>query len=168
MKDVNSIIANRKSCRSFLPKEVDINDIYTMLESARWAPSGKNGQPWRFVIVKDCIIKKHIAECSKYKNWMVEANAFIIVYLDKEKSYHYKKDLQGIGAAIENICLQATALGIGSCWIGEIIVNEAIVNKIINVPKSYELMAVICIGYEKMEEKKTERLELDKIIYQVI
>ena len=160
MKDVNSIIANRKSCRSFLPKEVDINDIYTMLESARWAPSGKNGQPWRFVIVKDCIIKKHIAECSKYKNWMVEANAFIIVYLDK--------DLQGIGAAIENICLQATALGIGSCWIGEILVNEAIVNKIINVPKSYELMAVICIGYEKMEEKKTERLELDKIIYQVI
>ena len=168
MKEVTSIIANRKSCRSFLPKEVDINDIYTMLESARWAPSGKNGQPWRFVIVKDSITKKRIAECSKYKYWMVEANVFIIVYFDKEKSYHYKKDLQGIGAAIENICLQATALGIGSCWIGEILDNEATVNEIINVPKSYELMAVICIGYEKMQEKKTERLELDALIYQVI
>lgn len=168
MKEINPIIAKRKSCRSFLVDEVSIEDIYTILESARWAPSGKNGQPWRFVIVKDSEIIKKISNYSIYKDWMKEANAFVVVYLDKEKSYHYKKDLQGIGAAIENICLQATEMGIGTCWIGEILAKETVVNKIINVPQTYELMAIICIGYEKNKEKRTERLKLDELIYNII
>lgn len=168
MKKISTILANRKSCRSFLSKGVPIDDIYTMLESARWAPSGKNGQPWRFVIVRNNEIIRKISNFSIYKDWMEEANAFIVVYLDREKSYHYKKDLQGIGAAIENICLQATEMKIGTCWIGEILANENLVNEIISVPKSYELMAVICVGYEKDKGMKTERLKLEELIYKII
>lgn len=165
---INELIVKRKSCRGFQNKEIDVTNIMKLLEAARWAPSGKNGQPWRFVIVKDKVIINKIAECSIYKEWMKEANAFIVVYLDKEKSYHYKKDLQGIGAAIENICLQATEMKIGTCWIGEILSNELLVNNIIGVPESYELMAVICIGYEKANERRTGRLELDELIYKSI
>ena len=61
MSEINSLLKNRKSCRKFLEKAVSIQDIYTILEGARWAPSGKNGQPWRFVIVKDKETKNKIA-----------------------------------------------------------------------------------------------------------
>lgn len=165
MEGVNPIIAQRKSCRSFLNHEVSINDIKLLLESARWAPSGKNGQPWRFIIVKEKETKKKIVNCSIYKEWMIDADTLIIVYLEKEKSYNYKKDIQAVGAAIENICLQATAMGIGSCWIGEILAKEVMVNQILEVPQTFELMAVICIGYEDKSVQRTERLELDEIIY---
>lgn len=168
MSEINSIIKNRKSCRKFLEKAVSIQDIYTILEGARWAPSGKNGQPWRFVIVKEKETKNKIASCSIYKEWMTEADTFIVIYLDKESSYNYKKDLQAIGAAIENICLQASSMNIDTCWIGEILEKETEVNKIINVPETYELMAVICIGYANENMVRTDRMELNRLIYKKI
>lgn len=168
MKKIHSLLKNRKSCRKYLPKSVSIQAVYTILEGARWAPSGKNGQPWRFVIVKEKEIKNRIADCSIYKEWMREADTYIVIYLDKESSYNYKKDLQAIGAAIENICLQASSMGIGTCWIGEILEKEREVNKIINVPDTYELMAVICVGYADEDVDRTNRIELNKLIYKEI
>ncbi|MCM1187140.1 MAG: nitroreductase family protein [Lachnoclostridium sp.] len=168
MSGIHPLLKNRKSCRKFLSKPISMQDIYTILAGAQWAPSGKNGQPWRFVIVKESKTKNKIANCSIYKEWMTEADIFIVVYLDKKNSYNYKKDLQAIGAAIENICLQASAMDIGTCWIGEILEKEADINKIINVPKTYELMAVICVGYAKEDNFRANRMELNKLIYKEI
>ena len=168
MGEIHSLLKKRKSCRKFLPKSVPIQHIYTILESARWAPSGKNGQPWRFVIVKENRTKNKIASCSIYKEWMTDTDTFIVIYLDKTNSYNYKKDLQAIGAAIENICLQAASMDIGTCWIGEILEKGAEVNKIINVPKTYELMAVICVGYAKEDILRANRMELNRLIYKEI
>lgn len=168
MSEINLILKNRKSCRKFLKKAVSIQDIYTILEGARWAPSGKNGQPWRFVIVKEKETKNKIASCSIYKEWMTEADTFIVIYLDKASSYNYKKDLQAIGAATENICLQASSMNIDTCWIGEILEKETEVNKITNVPEIYELMAVICIGYANENMVRTDRMELNRLIYKEI
>lgn len=168
MSEIHLLLKNRKSCRKFLEKAVSIQDIYTILEAARWAPSGKNGQPWRFVIVKETETKNKIAGCSIYKDWMIDADTFIVIYLDKGSSYNYKKDLQAIGAAIENICLQASSMNIDTCWIGEILEKETEVNKIINVPETYELMAVICIGYANENMVRTDRMELSRLIYKEI
>ena len=99
---------------------------------------------------------------------MTEADTFFVIYLDKESSYNYKKDLQAIGAAIENICLQASSMNIDTCWIGEILEKETEVNKIINVPETYELMAVICIGYANENMVRTDRMELNRLIYKEI
>ena len=167
MKEINAIIAKRKSSRNFIEKSVDINDVYLLLESARWAPSGKNGQPWRFIVVKEKGIKLKIANCSIYKKKKKNADTFIVVYLDKDKSYNYIKDVQGIGAAIENICIQATAMDLGTCWIGEILSNEHEVNCILNVPSNFELMAVICVGYTESVFEHSQRLPLDELIHKV-
>lgn len=112
--------------------------------------------------------KNRIADCSIYKDWMRDADTYLLIYLDKESSYNYKKDLQAIGAAIENICLQASSMGIGTCWIGEILKMEAEVNVIIDVPNTYELMAVICVGYGEKETFRTNRMELKQLVYKEI
>lgn len=168
MKKINELIKKRYSCRDFNEEEISVEDFMVLIDSARWAPSGKNGQPWRFIIVKDKKIKEEIAQYSIYEKWIKLASGFIIVYMDKEKSYNYKKDCQCIGAAIENICLQATAMDIGSCWIGEILDKECEVNGILEVPINYELMAIICIGHVKIKPKRAARLKLDEIIYKII
>ncbi|MBU4341978.1 MAG: nitroreductase family protein, partial [Candidatus Altiarchaeota archaeon] len=51
--EILDIIKNRRSVREFLDKEVDDSLIEKILEAGRWAPSGLNNQPWRFVIVRD-------------------------------------------------------------------------------------------------------------------
>ncbi|MDE6972114.1 MAG: nitroreductase family protein [Lachnospiraceae bacterium] len=167
MDKINDMILKRHSCRFFCEKKIEKAKVDSILEAARWAPSGKNGQPCRYVVIYQNIIKEKIASCSIYGKWMKNASVFIAVYIDKKCSYDYKKDLQSVGAAIENMCLQAEYLGIGSCWVGEILKKEKEVNSILNVPIDYELMAVVCFGYELTKSQKTDRKELETIVYKI-
>lgn len=82
-----------------------------------------------------------------YNSFVSKADCLIVVFLDKAQSYHYVKDVQAIGACIQNMLLQATALGIGSCWIGEILNRAEDVNSLTGVSDNMELMAVIALGY---------------------
>ena len=168
MCKINDLFLKRESCRSFLNKKVEEESVVKIIESARMAPSGKNRQPWRFVVVRTWNIKNQIADQSIYNKWMKTADVFIVVYMDRKSSYDKKKDNQSIGAAIENMCLQATALGLGTCWVGEILKNEKEVNSIIEVPPSYELMAVVCLGYIKERKERPQRLSLNELVYKSI
>ena len=164
MIEINEIIMKRHSCRMYDEKKLDKEQVESILEAARWAPSGKNGQPCRYVVIYQKDIINKIADCSIYGKWMKRAPVFIAVYLDKSSSYNYKKDLQCAGAAIENMCLQAETLGIGSCWVGEILNKEDEVNSILNIPANHELMAILCLGYELGKSKKTDRIDMKDIV----
>ena len=67
--------------------------------------------------------------------------------LDVESSYHRDKDLQGVGAALQNMLLAAYALELGAVWLGEILKNGEQVIELLNLPARYELMAVLALGF---------------------
>ncbi|MHA1711882.1 MAG: nitroreductase family protein, partial [Candidatus Freyarchaeota archaeon] len=95
-------IRNRRSCREFQDKEVDDDLIRTILEAGRWAPSGKNLQPWKFIVIKSENIKNDLAELTKYGKIIKNAPLIIAVFLDKNIMYEQVKDTQAIGACIQN------------------------------------------------------------------
>ncbi len=140
----------RHSCRNFYnDKIIDKKTICKILEAGVHAPSGKNLQPWKFVIVDN---KKKINEISglcTYSRFICNASSLILVYLDKNRSYCYKKDVMAIGACIENMLLAACEQGISSCWIGEIIDKENEIREMLKIMPQRELMAVIALGIEK-------------------
>ena len=74
------------------------------------------------------------------------------------------KHIQAIGAAIQNMLLTATALGLGTCWIGEIIKNEVTLKKLLKVPSHLELMGVISLGYPNKDPIRTKRKNLEESI----
>ena len=84
--------------------------------------------------------------CSRF---FKQAPCIISVYLNKNESFSYLKDLQAIGAAIQNILLTAYSLGIASCWVGEILKNKDEIAKIHNVSSEFELMGIVILGYEE-------------------
>lgn len=89
-----------------------------------------------------------VSVLSVYRNWLRTSACQIAVFLDNKSSYNYVKDIQSCGAAIQNMLLCAYSLGIGSCWIGEILPNAKIVKKLCGIENDdYELMAVIALGY---------------------
>jgi nitroreductase len=47
------IVDLRRSVRHYTPAPVSEEDLFTILEAARWSPSGENAQPWRFIVVRD-------------------------------------------------------------------------------------------------------------------
>lgn len=168
-KDCFNLIKNRTSIRHFQNKDVPMDIIYNLIDAARWAPSGLNNQPWKFVIVKNREIKEKIGNLSHYKRIFFEAPVIIPFFLDNSSIYHREKDIMGVGAAVENILLAVETMGLGAVWLGEILKAREEVEKILEVPDTLELLGVIALGYpEKQPKKNRKRKELKEIIYKEV
>lgn len=153
MGKVFETIIERRSIRRFNDVKVKKDDIIKLITAAGWAPSGKNLQPWKFVIIEDSMIINSIGKQTIHSRWMIKATCIILVYLDKEISYALIKDIQAVGASIQNILLCAKELNIGTCWIGEILDREMEVNTILNIQSNLQLMGVIALGYFNEDKK---------------
>lgn len=142
-------IFNRRSIRKYTDKPVTREDIATILDAGRWAPSGLNNQPWRFLVVMrgDERIDA-LADCTKYAHIVRASAACICVLLEKSAMYSEMKDHQGAGACIQNMMLAGHALGLGSVWLGQIVNDQpAALSAIGQSEDTYELQAVIALGH---------------------
>lgn len=144
--DLTQAILTRRSIRQYTGEPISPADLETIIQSGIWAPSGMNKQPWKFKVVAGDA-KDGLADFTTYETIITGAQAAICVFLDKTVSYDRDKDLMGIGACIQNMLLQAHALGIGTCWLGEIINQKEKVEQYLNVPDDFELMAMIACGH---------------------
>ncbi|WP_461833782.1 nitroreductase family protein [Desulfothermus sp.] len=156
---IMKVIRERRSIRKFEEKDIPLDNIKTILEAGRWAPSGMNNQPWRFLVIsKDDVRKESLATCTKYGKIILRANKLVVVLIDKQVMYNETKDHQAIGACIQNMLLAAHAMGLGAVWLGEILNNEEKVLEILKLDKQkYGLMAVIALGYPAQEGKSSRK-----------
>lgn len=161
-------IKERRTIRNFLDKDVPLTVIEKLIEAGSYAPSGHNNQPWRFIIIKDKQFKDNLANFTIYGDIIRRANSLILVFMDKENSYHKEKDLMAIGASIQNILLYANSLGIGTAWLGEILKNAERIRDLCQLTERYELFCVIALGWIDKKPKKVEREPLSSLILKVI
>jgi len=159
-----SLIKRRRSIRKFAQRGVDDELINQIIEAGIAAPSGKNNQPWKFVIVKKTGFKEMIAKHTHYSQIIRDAPVLIAVFLDSSLSYDRTKDVQAIGACIQNILLAICALGLGGVWLGEILRNKEAVHAILETPNHLELMAVVALGHPAEDGEKKEKLALDQVV----
>ncbi|MFC1709590.1 nitroreductase family protein [Candidatus Omnitrophota bacterium] len=164
---VYSLIKRRRSIRSFLDKPIENSKLKKILKAGQWAPSGLNNQPWRFVVVKNKAAQDNISQFTEYSYIIKRASCLILVFLDNKNSYNLVKDVQAVGACIENMLLCALELGISSCWMGEILSQKKKVNKSLKIKPQYDLMAAIALGYSK-RKSKSRRISLDRLILKEI
>ena len=166
-KKLLEFIKSRKSIRIFKEESKIHKDvILEILECGRWAPSGLNNQPWFVNIVIHPMVKNMLADLTKDSAPILNAYVNFVVFLDVEKSYDRVKDLQAIGAFMQNILLGVHAMNLGGVWLGEILNNKEKVNEIFRLSTTqYELMGVIAVGeIESRGEEKRERRPLEEFI----
>ena len=150
------VIKARRSVRKFKQKAVPLKVIEGILEAGRWAPSGLNNQPWRFMVLgKEK--KDSLAQFTLYGRIVKGADKVILVFLDKKASYNYEKDLMAIGACIQNMLLYIHSIKLGACWLGEILNQREKVQGFLKISKILELEAVIALGYPAAGIKKGRR-----------
>ncbi len=162
-------IKQRRSVRKFKKAEIDDKTINEIIESGIWAPSGLNNQPWKFSVVRDRKVLQQLSALTRYGAVIDNAPVCIAVFLDHEKIYHREKDIQSVGACIQNMLLAIHIKGLGGVWLGEILKNREKAEQIINVDKNLELMAVIALGvpadtvHGKAERKSLESFMVSRI-----
>ncbi|NJB68927.1 nitroreductase [Desulfobaculum xiamenense] len=142
-------IRERRSVRRFTGEPVTREDALTIVEAGRFAPSGLNNQPWRFLCLWPGDARVHaLAGCTKY-GAVVEACGLLVgVFLDRDAMYSPLKDHQTAGACIQNMLLATHSIGLGGVWLGEI-VNQAdqVLDALSLSGERYELMAFLAIGH---------------------
>ena len=161
MADLLQLIQTRRSMRAFTTKPVTREQIEKILNAARFAPSGKNTQPWRFVVVESAGKRAELAKLAPQDEMIATAPVTLVVLRDRDAGYDDLKDAQGIGAAIENILLAAHALDLGACWMGK--TRDAEIERVIGAQGTEELMALIPIGHPAESPDETDRLPLERI-----
>jgi nitroreductase len=158
-------ILKRRSVREFTDKPVSKEDINIILNVGHWAPSGLNNQPWRFIVIRDRETIEKLSKCTHYSGIVSGAPLLIATFLDNETSYNRTKDIEAIGAAIENMLLACCELGLGGVWLGEILNQKEKVSSILGCPSNLELMSALAIGEPVPKERTSTRKALSEIVF---
>lgn len=163
---VTEAIRNRRSVRQFRKEPVSGEVVDQILESGLWAPSGKNNQPWKFAVIRDEPLKEALAGLTHYRSVIKNGPVCIAVFLDQAQSYDRTKDVQAIGASIQNMLLTLHALGLGGVWLGEILKNREKAEELLGAGRELELMAVIALGHRNERKGDPgEREPLEKMVF---
>jgi len=158
------LIEQRWSPRSFdIDHEISDQDLLSILEAARWAPSAMNAQPWRFSAAKrgtELHAKLSDALSGFNKNWAPNAAVLIAVSVKKnEDGSSSKSNFYDAGLSVSLMCIQAQALGLHSHQMAGI--NVAKVEKVLDLPQDFEAAVVVAIGLrdepEKLADEARER-----------
>jgi nitroreductase len=158
------VIKSRRSVRRFTKQAVDEKLVQEIIEAGACAPSGLNNQPWKFVVVRSPAVKDKLAELTHYRTIIQEAPLCIAVFLDIALSYDRTKDVQAIGACMQNMLLAIHALGLGGVWLGEILKNSEKAKQLLGVSPALEFMAVVALGFPDEKNITAQRKKLDEVI----
>jgi nitroreductase len=168
MKEKNPVvetIRRRRSVRQFTGEGVSDETVNEVLESGSWAPSGKNNQPWKFAVIRDRVLKESLASLTHSGLIIREAAVCIAIFLDHPRVYDRTKDVQAVGACIQNMLLTIDSLGLGGVWLGEILKNKEKVKELLNGGEELELMAVVAFGHPAERLTDGERDPLEKNVF---
>ncbi|MBA2253163.1 MAG: nitroreductase family protein [Nitrospirales bacterium] len=163
---IHELLQRRWSPRAFSDQSVSPEHVRSLLEAARWAPSSNNEQPWTFLVAtkQDQADYERLLSCLRNTNqlWarlapvLAMSIAKLVFTDDGEPNRHAFHD---VGLAVENLVVQATALGLMVHQMAGIYPDK--VRELYGIPGEYEVVAAIAIGYpddpEILPEKFRQR-----------
>ena len=167
---IHDLLARRWSGRAYdAHKRVSRGQLLALLEAARWAPSCFGDQPWRYLVwdrYRDPVTWQKAFECLGVwnQNWVKNAPLLMLATSDSVFQKNAKPNRWGqydTGASSENICLQATALGLMAHQMGGFDVDKT--RKTFNIPDAYTPMAMIAVGYQTAPDILNDELKQQEL-----
>ncbi|SHO45459.1 nitroreductase family protein [Desulfopila aestuarii] len=162
--DLLQVVKERRSVREFTNEPVSQIDIMNILEAGCWAPSVRNNQPWKFVVISDPGMRAILSEHSIYSTIISQCPVVIAVYLEDDKGTSSAMGNQAIGAAIQNMLLVAEDIGLGGVWLGDIQDCRDKINIELGIAEKYNLAAMLAIGYPAHRNQKSHRKHVNDFI----
>jgi nitroreductase len=166
--DFDSVIDKRRSSRAFKSKKASWKSVLDAIDTAIKGPFADNRCNLKFLIVEDTgTIGKIAHHCEQ--SWISDASIIIVVCSDDtnlENMHHERGRIyarQQAGAAIENLLLKLTDLGLGSCWVGSF--KDEMVKQLLKIPSHIQIEAIVPVGYPSSKGEKKYKTDLENVLY---
>lgn len=153
------LIKKRRSIRKYTDEPVSDEDIQALLEAAMAAPSANNSQPWTFIVVREAELRQKLAQTHPWSKMAADAAVVFVVCGDPRRSSHWVEDTS---AATENLLLAATALDLGTVWVGVYPKEqrEQHVRQALGIPENLRVLCLVPTGHPA--ESKPPRTQFDE------
>ena len=163
--DVMEAIRKRRSIRAYQDRPVEEDKLRSVLEAARLAPSAKNMQEWRYVVVRDPDLRAKMADAANGQRFVAEAPVVLVACAKTdghtmpcgERAYPID-----VAISLDHVSLCAVEKGLGTCWVGAF--DQAAVKKLLGIPDDIRVVELMPLGYPASEPAARPRLGLDEII----
>jgi len=165
--DFYDVVRKRLSVRSYKPDPVPDEVLNRILDAGRLAPSAKNCQPWKFIVVKDPTIRQALVAACRGQGSVGQAPVVICGCCIEEQVWkrmggYWSAEAVDITIALEHMMLAAASEGLGTCWIGAFL--EAEVKKVLAIPEGVKPIALTPLGYPARESQPQPRKPLSEIV----
>lgn len=178
--ELDAVIRNRRSIRKYLPQPVEQEKIDAVLEAARLCQSGKNRQPWKFLLLTG-EHKDHVADImlqlfetehpelpphyttAKHTAKVIKAAPLLMLIFREDDAIWRDGDLLSMGAGIEHMALKAVDLGLGSLWIRDVVYTSREIQEYVG----YEQLHLVCgfaLGYPAEQPNPRPRKPLEELL----
>jgi nitroreductase len=164
--NIYELIKTRKSVRAFQDRDVPEDVLMKLLGAARMAPSAKNFQEWRFIIVRNSATRAKLAEAAKGQKFVAEAP--VVIACCAETDWHVMSCGQlcypiDLAIAIDHLTLAAVEEGLGACWVGAFYEDK--VRDILEIPRNIRVVELLPLGYpQDSAPVEKSRLPLTAIV----
>ena len=185
MNEVIRQLNERKSVRVFTEQDIDEETVQVILKAAVMAPSAGNQQLYTIIRVSDQQLKERLSESCDHQSFIAQAKLVLVFCADCLKwyeAYRYagceaRKPGEGdlllavddAVIAAQNAVTAAESLGIGSCYIGDIMENAETQRDILGLPEYVFPAAMLVFGYPTEQQKervKPKRCEMQYIVHE--
>lgn len=163
--DAIEAILTRRSVRRFTKDPVDEESIRQLLAAAMSAPSARNQQPWRFVVVTDRPTLDALTKAHPYAGPLKEAPCAVLICGDTGAPASEGFWEQGCSAATENLLVAATALGLGSVWLGCHPREDRVrgIQDLLGIPREVVPLSLIAVGHPNETRPREDRYDERKV-----
>jgi len=158
---IHDLLTRRWSARAFSARKVEKDKLLSILEAARWAPSSRNEQPWRYIVFTD----DNPDNLKQAQSVLMESNSFakrapILICAIAKKNYtlnerYNRLHFHDLGAANENMFLESFNQGLIMHEMGGFDIQKA--REVFKVPADFEIGIMIAIGYQGENDILPER-----------
>lgn len=162
--NVFDAIKKRRSIRGYLDKPIEEEKLERVLEAGRLAPSAKNAQDWKYVVIRDAKLRKEVAKACHNQMFIAEAPVVIVgcsIVPDFKLSCGQLAGPIDLTISMDHMTLAATEEGLGTCWIGSF--DEGQVKKVLGIPEKIRIIEILPLGYPAVEGSFRGRKSFDEV-----
>ncbi len=160
----------RRSIRKYKDQPVEKEKIEKLLRAAMQAPSAGNQQPWEFIVVQEKDNLKKLSKMSPYSKFIKDAPVAFVLIANEERMKFPEHWQQDMGAAAQNILLEAVELELGAVWVGVAPLEDRVnyVKNMFNLRETLKPYCVIALGYpaEGQENKFIDRYDETRVHFE--